>query len=58
MSQKQPIPNPGSKQAIKVGCNCPTMDNANGEGIGALGDEFWITGDCLLHGFKDWSENK
>ena len=48
-------PNPGSPEARDAGCRCPRMDNANGAGIGCLGDRFgWvISGDCPLHGFED-----
>lgn len=43
--------NPGSPEAIKAGCKCPVMDNANGKGIpwGADGPIFWIDPDCKLH---------
>jgi hypothetical protein len=46
-------PNPGSQEAIKIGCTCAVMDNAYGKG--AYNDEngeplFWINGDCPVHG--------
>lgn len=46
-------PNPGSPKARDAGCRCPRMDNANGAGIGCLGDRFgWVmVADCPLHGF-------
>ena len=46
-------PNPGSKEAIKLGCTCPVIDNRYGEG--AYNDEqgnplFWMNDDCPVHG--------
>ena len=46
-------PNPGSPEAIALGCRCPVLDNAYGEG--AYQDEngkpvFWINADCPIHG--------
>ena len=46
-------PNPGSPEAIKQGCKCPRMDNANGRGAwGSQGEDaiFWIAPSCPLHG--------
>ena len=40
-------PNPGSKEAESLGCTCPVMDNNHG--LGENG-QFWISGDCPLHG--------
>ena len=39
-------PNPGSDEAIALGCTCPVLDNGHGRGSGP----FWITVDCPLHG--------
>lgn len=49
-----PKPNPGSKEAIKAGCICPVLDNAQGKGTLAWGGmtespNFWITAGCPLH---------
>ena len=46
-------PNPGSQEAIKLGCTCPVIDNHYGEG--AYNDEsgmplFWMNDDCPVHG--------
>lgn len=41
------MPNPGSDEAIKLGCCCPVMDNAHGRRNDGL---FWIVADCPLHG--------
>jgi len=40
------IPNPGSDEAIKLGCTCPVMDNWHGEKNDGL---FWYTSDCPVH---------
>jgi len=43
-------PNPGSEEAIKLGCKCPVMDNHHGEGMPyPSGPAFWINSDCELH---------
>lgn len=39
---------PGSDGAIKLGCNCPRMDNNYGNGAYGEGI-FWINDDCPLH---------
>ena len=46
--KKKAIPSPGSKEAIKVGCICPVLDNAGGKGIG--NGLFWIDKKCPVHG--------
>lgn len=49
-------PNPGSPEAVKLGCKCPVLDNANGRGVplrngkGGTITSFWINGECQLHG--------
>ena len=44
-------PNPGSKEALKQGCTCATIDNHYGKGILPIDGvpQFWITGGCPLH---------
>jgi hypothetical protein len=42
-------PNPGSDEAIKLGCSCPQMDNAHGRRNDGL---FWIVADCPVHGCR------
>lgn len=47
-------PNPGSDEAVKMGCTCPCSDNAYG--IGAWGTSgpdavFWRNINCPLHGY-------
>jgi len=43
--------NPGSKEAVKNGCTCATMDNRNGKGFGYIKGElqFWISESCPMH---------
>ena len=49
----EPIPNPGSDEALELGCRCPVLHNAHGRGaMGTSGDdaEFWTNAACPLHG--------
>lgn len=41
-------PNPGSNEAIKLGCTCPVLDNGHGKGAWDS-KSFWISEDCPLH---------
>ncbi len=46
-------PNPGSEEAVALGCLCPVLDNEHGRGayLDATGKPvFWINEDCPLHG--------
>lgn len=49
-------PNPGSEEAISIGCTCPVMDNGYGRGyLGGVQDEtgqtVFVTNDnCPVHG--------
>lgn len=48
-----PIPNPGSNEAVDLGCTCPIMDNHYGAGYAnrnGLEAVFVINADCPLHG--------
>lgn len=48
-----PVPNPGSTQAVMIGCLCPRMDNCWGEGCYRDKDGepvFIINNHCPLHG--------
>lgn len=52
------ILNPGSPDAVREGCQCAIIDNHYGAGIILNGkQEFWISGDCPLHGL-DIMKNK
>lgn len=45
-------PNPGSREAVSQGCECPIMDNNYGRGIldGTGGVVFYMSEDCPIHG--------
>lgn len=45
-------PNPGSDEAVELGCKCPVMDNRRGKGayFDAFGmPVFWYSDDCAVH---------
>ena len=46
-------PNPGSDEAIKIGCKCAVMDNGHGLGCGYKDEAgnplFWINELCPVH---------
>lgn len=44
------IPNPGSDAALKLGCKCPVLDNARGNGYYGVPGRFAINADCPVHG--------
>jgi len=44
------IPNPGSPEAVALGCRCPRMDNAHGAGVHGAGMAWVTRNDCPLHG--------
>lgn len=47
------IPNPGTKEAIKLGCTCPVIDNHYGKGVPSeKGPQFWYTEGCPIHNYK------
>ena len=41
------VPNPGSNEALRLGCKCPVLDNACGRGL--PNGTFWFTAECPLH---------
>ena len=47
-------PNPGSKEAVALGCTCPVIDNHYGEGVpdGEGGTHWWHNGSCEIHGLE------
>ena len=50
-------PNPGSDEALDLGCSCPVLDNAHGAGLPYPdGPVFWVNKDCPLHGA--WGEKE
>lgn len=49
--KKKKDPNPGSKEAIAVGCTCPVMDNHYGAGYGGQEGVFAYIQTCPIHGW-------
>ncbi len=49
-------PNPGSEEALALGCTCPFGDNCGGRGAWGTDTKpdnekvFWKSGNCPLHG--------
>lgn len=56
MSNETKPPNPGSAKAKSLGCKCPRLDNAHGQGyMGGVRDKngglvFVVRLDCPMHG--------
>lgn len=46
---KERPPNPGSAEALALGCRCPVLDNGHGKGSGWGLGAFWISDACELH---------
>ena len=42
-------PNPGSTEALDLGCTCPVMDNRRGQGYRGIAGEFVYTFGCPIH---------
>lgn len=49
-TDRQTTPNPGSAEAVALGCKCAVLDNARGRGDGR--GNFWITESCPVHAPK------
>lgn len=44
------VPNPGSDEAVNLGCWCPVLDNRRGAGVpSSSGVNFWISSGCPIH---------
>lgn len=44
--------NPGSPEAVAVGCTCPVIDNRRGKGAYLDADDtplFWYSPECPVH---------
>lgn len=46
-------PNPGSDEAVALGCRCAVYDNNRGRYAPWPPDGWWITDSCPLHGTKE-----
>jgi len=42
-------PNPGSDEAVGLGCTCAVLDNNHGKYAPYFPDGWWITGGCPVH---------
>ncbi len=51
--KKEKIPNPGSKEAMELGCRCPVLDNNYGKGSNFGPNTFYINETCPLHSSKN-----
>ena len=52
-SQLTALPNPGSDEAIALGCICPVLDNNHGRGPGP----FWQVASCPVHSWPPEEAN-
>lgn len=52
MPKKKKVPNPGSNEALELGCTCAVFDNGHGKGYMGMKDVFCIELECPLHGGK------
>lgn len=52
MSTLEVPPNPGSREAIALGCHCSVIDNNRGLYPPLPPDDWWITDSCPLHGSR------
>lgn len=50
MTDENKLPNPGSYEALEMGCRCPMYDNNKGLGCDWGNGLFWINPECPLHG--------
>lgn len=48
--EEEVIPNPGSDEAIELGCCCPVLDNGRGRGYLGNPNAFVTNQECILHG--------
>ena len=45
-----PPPNPGTPEALALGCTCPVVDNGYGTGYRGRPGEYIYSVNCPLHG--------
>ena len=51
-----PVPNPGSDEALQLGCKCAVLDNNHGLYAPWPPDGWWITETCPVHRPEDPEE--
>ena len=56
VSEENKIPNPGTTEAIEMGCMCPVMDNNYGQGAYGREGVYWYSADCPIHKWVDEEE--
>lgn len=49
IQKHDPTPNPGSKEAQKLGCICPVIDNNHGRSAPWPPDNWYFTVGCPVH---------
>ena len=42
-------PNPGTQEALNMGCTCPVIDNHYGKGYFGDGESYIYIEDCPIH---------
>jgi len=45
-------PNPGSDEAVAMGCECPVIDNHYGRGYHGVAGEFCFNMSCPVHNIE------
>ena len=57
-----PTLNPGSEEAVAMGCKCASIDNHYGKGLPLPYPQnpvnFWINAACPIHGSYDLADKK
>lgn len=51
------VPNPGSDEAVEMGCRCARMDNNRGRWAPWPPDNWWVNGDCPVHASAEAEED-
>ena len=47
--EEEKTPDPGSSEALDLGCRCPVLDNAHGIGYMGVPGRWVYSSDCPLH---------
>lgn len=61
LMRRKKKPNPGSNEAVDLGCTCPVLDNEHGRGFPYPDIEepvFWITAGCPLHDQEEENDDQ
>jgi hypothetical protein len=49
VTKRPEVPNPGTPEAIRLGCRCPVVDNGRGKGYMGMPGVFVFNCDCPVH---------